>query len=159
MSTIDIEQVYKAWQAIGADIAGLKWEDFAKHLPEQPSGGATLAQQEPVARYKEKCADGARCLHGCLISEACYTSPQPAQPQQEPVAYAVYHRMGGSKSLHWPEQHSPDGDSNEYQLLPLYTSQSQRTWVGLTDEEMDQWIEEEHDVLRWAEATLKEKNT
>ena len=52
--------------------------------------------------------------------------------QQEPVAYAVYHRMGGSKSLHWPEQHSPDGDANEYQLLPLYTSPPQRTWVGLT---------------------------
>jgi len=45
---------------------------------------------------------------------------QPAQ--QEPVAYAVYHRKGGGKSLHWPEQHSPDGDANEYQLVPLYTS-------------------------------------
>ena len=42
--------------------------------------------------------------------------------QQEPVAYAVYHRMGGGKSLHWSEQHSPDGDANEYQLVPLYTS-------------------------------------
>jgi hypothetical protein len=42
--------------------------------------------------------------------------------KQEPVAYAVYHRMGGSKSLHWPEQHSPDGDASQYQLLPLYTS-------------------------------------
>ena len=44
---------------------------------------------------------------------------QPAQ--QEPVAYAVYHRMGGSKSLHWSEQHSPDGDASQYQLVPLYT--------------------------------------
>ena len=41
-------------------------------LAEQP------AQQEPVARYKEKCADGSRCLHGCLSGEACHTSP-PAQ--------------------------------------------------------------------------------
>ena len=45
-----------------------------------------------------------------------------AQPEPEPVAYAVYHRMGGGKSLHWPEQHSPDGDANEYQLAPLYTA-------------------------------------
>lgn len=43
-------------------------------------------------------------------------------PQQEPVAYAVYHRMGGSKSLHWPEQHSDAGDHNQYQLVPLYPS-------------------------------------
>ena len=56
--------------------------------------------------------------------EALAEQPAPvAKPRkQEPVAYAVYHRMGGSKSLHWSEQHSPDGDSNEYQLLPLYTS-------------------------------------
>jgi len=33
-----------------------------------------------------------------------------------------------------------------------------REWVGLTDEDMNQWIDEEHDVLRWAEAKLKEKN-
>jgi hypothetical protein len=31
-------------------------------------------------------------------------------------------------------------------------------WVGLTDEDMGQWVEEEHDVLRWAETKLKEKN-
>jgi hypothetical protein len=43
--------------------------------------------------------------------------------KQEPVAYAVYHRMGGSKTLHWPEQHSEDGDAKEYKLVPLYTTQ------------------------------------
>ena len=51
-----------------------------------------------------------------------YLAP-PAQPALvEPVAYAVYHRMGGGKSLHWREQHSPDGDASEYQLVPLYTT-------------------------------------
>ena len=73
-----------------------------------------------------------------------------AQPEQEPVAYAVYHRMGGGKSLHWPEQHSPDGDANEYQLAPLYTAPPQRKppqfptmlrkmWSG---SEVQQWINE-----------------
>ena len=53
----------------------------------------------------------------------CGVSMQMEQPaQQEPVAYAVYHRMGGGKSLHWPEQHSDEGDHNEYHLVPLYTS-------------------------------------
>jgi len=42
--------------------------------------------------------------------------------QQEPVAFAVFHRMGGSKTLHWPEQHSENGDSKEYILVPLYTN-------------------------------------
>lgn len=97
---------------------------------------------------------------------------QPAQPQQEPVAYAVYHRMGGSKSLHWPEQHSPEGDANEYQLLPLYTSPptlslAQRTWVnattwrGLTAEERSTICENAgtwREAMKVIEAELKEKN-
>ena len=44
------------------------------------------------------------------------------------------------------------------ELLDTTYRSPQRTWVGLTDDDMGQWIEEEHDVLRWAEAKLKEKN-
>ena len=60
--------------------------------------------------------------------------------KQEPVAYAVYHRMGGSKTLHWPEQHSEDGDAKEYKLVPLYTTPptAQRQWVGLTQEQRNE---------------------
>ena len=36
------DQIYKAWQAVGADIAGLKWDDFVKALTEQP------AQRKPL---------------------------------------------------------------------------------------------------------------
>ena len=39
------------------------------------------------------------------------------------------------------------------------TTPPQRTWIGLSDDDMGQWIEEEHDVLRWAEAKLKDLNT
>ena len=42
-----------------------------------------------------------------------------AQSAQEPVAWAVYDKRGGSKSLHWPEQHSPDGDANMFNAVPL----------------------------------------
>ena len=49
-----------------------------------------------------------------------------------PVAWAVYYKGGGSKSLHWPEQHSPNGDANMFDAVPLVP---QRPWVGLTDEE------------------------
>ena len=88
-----------------------------------------------------------------------------AHPAQEPVAWAVYDKRGGSKSLHWPEQHSPDGDANMFDAVPLVP---QRPWVGLTDEDRAEilsrkwWdFEDEFDVdgfLRLAEAKLKEKN-
>jgi hypothetical protein len=59
-----------------------------------------------------------------------------AQPEQEPVAWAVYDKRGGSKSLHWPEQHSPDGDANMFDAVPLVP---QRTWAGLTVGEWFEW--------------------
>jgi hypothetical protein len=36
---------------------------------------------------------------------------------------------------------------------------AQRTWQGLTDEEVDEWTPEIHTVIRAIEAKLKEKNT
>ena len=39
--------------------------------------------QEPLSRYREKCADGSWCLHGCLSAEACYTAPQSAQGEKQ----------------------------------------------------------------------------
>ena len=133
-----------------------------------------LAEQ-PAPAAKPDC--GARMPCGTSVSNVydayeagrrAALAEQPAQPQQEPVAYAVYHRMGGSKSLHWPEQHSPEGDANEYQLLPLYTSPptlslAQRTWVGLTDEEIEKiWnsgVRAFFLLARAIEAKLKEKNS
>jgi hypothetical protein len=40
---VNLEQIYKAWHAVGADIAGLKWEDFVKALAVQPA-----QQQKPL---------------------------------------------------------------------------------------------------------------
>ena len=168
--------------------------EFYKPIP-----ATELREQEPVAwleilRNNKTSSDeviGA-FLRGhaeYLTGEAFVITSPPAQPQQEPVAYAVYHRMGGGKSLHWPEQHSPDGDANEYQLVPLYKfPPAQRTWVhattwrGLTDEDIDLFIngrgdEDDEDyveptgdgfgltdddlvqLVRRSEAKLKEKNT
>ena len=59
-----------------------------------------------------------------------------AEPVQEPVAWAVYDiKHGGSKTLHWPEQHSPNGDPEQYKAVPLYSAPPQR--LPLTDEEID----------------------
>jgi hypothetical protein len=45
---------------------------------------------------------------------------------------------------------------------PIYTTPPQRTWVGLTDEDMKDPRTHNFDFIhgaRWAEAKLKEKNT
>ncbi len=70
------------------------------------------------------------------------------------------------ETLIWCE---PDCEENQrgYELwcevMPLLRSTlddlSQRTWVGLTDEEIDRWTPEIHVVIRAIEAKLKEKNT
>ena len=77
---------------------------------------------------------------------------------QEPVAWAVYDKRGGSKSLHWPEQHSPNGDATMFDAIPLVP---QRPWVGLTDEEA-QWLYDNcrtpSNLIEMVEAKLKEKN-
>jgi hypothetical protein len=50
--------------------------------------------------------------------------------------------------------------------VAFYTTPPQRTWIGLTDEEIEQgckesWITEQafQSAVWWAEAKLKEKNT
>jgi hypothetical protein len=55
---------------------------------------------------------------------------------------------------------------NEVLELENFTRSPQRTWVGLTDEEIEQgckesWITEQafQSAVWWAEAKLKEKNT
>ena len=85
----------------------------------------------------------------------------------ETEEYCVIHISGTDRQwVKFPDTHIGVYKNEQlaelFELLPKeieIEQPAQRTWVGLTDEEMDQWIEEEHDVLRWAEATLKEKNT
>ena len=85
-------------------------------------------------------------------------SPQLAQ--QEPVAFLV------DGDLYYPEE--IDWETLQEQghtVASLYT-QAQRTWQGLTDEEIEQgckesWVTEQawQSAVWWAEAKLKEKNT
>ena len=55
---------------------------------------------------------------------------------------------------------SPSDDLIGKYWTPLYTTPPQRTWVGLTDEEIDgcDWGQSERDFARAIEAKLKEKN-
>ena len=69
-----------------------------------------------------------------------------AQPAQKPVAFIS---PGGH--IHY----DPYLDS-----IPLYTAPPQRTWVGLTDEQMEttHWSPDFRAGAKWAEAKIKEKN-
>jgi len=79
-----------------------------------------------------------------------------AQPEQEPVAWRVWSPDGDNQYLY-----SEDGDG-----APLYTHPPQRTWVGLTDEEISKLWNEWKDAVcldhkTWAkaiEAELRSKN-
>jgi hypothetical protein len=42
---MNLDQIYKAWQAVGADIAGLNWNDFVKAIDTRPSLPDVLTQE------------------------------------------------------------------------------------------------------------------
>jgi hypothetical protein len=89
----------------------------------------------------------------------------PPPPQGEIVAYLVLFE-GAGKLLEFTKGNYIHGAKVEH--VPLYTTRPQRTWVGLTDEEID-YIYVEHrgdggptaiceQFAKAYEAKLKEKN-
>jgi hypothetical protein len=82
--------------------------------------------------------------------------------RQEPIAYinVEQRKLEFAKPIMW---HTPTVVNLE--RIPLYTHQ--RTWVGLTDEEIDSYFEDHgwspseyyYPVIKDIEAKLKEKNT
>ena len=84
------------------------------------------------------------------------------EAKDEPVAWAMLHDNGHFIDAIHPNEHARV--EGEY-ITPLYTTPPQRTFVGLTDEEIEQgckesWITEQafQSAVWWAEAKLKEKN-
>ena len=66
-----------------------------------------------------------------------------AQPEQEPVVVVCCQQY----------------DTCLKPCTPRGRHLAQRTWVGLTDDEIDEWTPEIHTVIKAIEAKLKEKNT
>ena len=92
-----------------------------------------------------------------LIDEA---KASLAQPAQEPVAYGMRDTMigKGDRMMYVRLDKGQDGCT-----VPLYTTPPQRTWVGLTEEEIQECLKglptQTIDVYaRRIEAKLKEKN-
>lgn len=140
---MNTEQIYKAWQAVGADLAGLKWDDFVAALA-QP-------EQEPVALpccgYADASAIKWNPYNQVVQCHNCgqtYTAPpqrEPltealAQPEQEPSGWRLVPVEPTQEMLRATEV----GPVN----LPMFCWKAmlsaapkppQRTWQGLTDEE------------------------
>jgi hypothetical protein len=109
---------------------------------------------EALEGFYEYGYDRRECFeHITAIKEAL------AQPKQEPVAYLCENAVG-HKYFRWKKP------SSTYKPIALYTTPPQRTWVGLTDEELSEvYNQADWDTVngweyeRAIEARLKEKNT
>ena len=88
-----------------------------------------------------------------------------AQPEQEPVGWLDSNdKLAEFMHKDLKAEHDKrDSSTPRYFQIPVYTTPPQRTWVGLTDEEISaiDWKSDEtlHDFARAIEAKLKEKNT
>jgi hypothetical protein len=98
-----------------------------------------------------------------------------AQPEQEPVAFYVYKptlprgNLGNVLDSNLPWVYDQDPSSGYSARMLVYTTPPQRTWVGLTDEEIADCAEKMEasdptdsfwrEFFRGIEAKLKEKNT
>ena len=86
-----------------------------------------------------------------------------AQPEQEPVAYINIEQ----RKLEWAYKYMSWDTPTVVNLpkIPLYTTPPQRTWVGLTNDEVNNFAAGCHlgnsvqGAIYKAEAKLKEKNT
>ena len=84
-----------------------------------------------------------------------------AQPEQEPVAWAMLHDNGHFIDAIHPDEHARV--EGKY-IHPLYTTPPQRTWVGLTDEEIWTVLQfrgyntDTIEIAKAIEAKLRSKN-
>jgi hypothetical protein len=86
------------------------------------------------------------------------------QPEQEPVAWGVFE--GNLHDMFFTQEEAQEMASlkgSHAEVRPLYTTPPQRTWVGLTDDEIDKTYETQvwdarRSYARAIEAKLKEKN-
>ena len=106
------------------------------------------------------------CEHGAIlrpIETRDAIKEALAQPEQEPVAYGMWDTMlgYGGRMMMVRLDKGQDGCT-----VPLYATPPQRTWVGLTDEEVLKFRDIVpntlgYDLIEFAqaiEAKLKEKN-
>ena len=147
--TTQTEALTLALEAFDDRTSLMKWQiarDAVREAlaqPEQELDYKAIGQQAYESGYSTGYMD-------CAVK-------MKAQPEQEPVARVVEH--GATVKLEWA---SADAAHNA-KVGNLYTTPPQRTWVGLTDDEIEMIVENKRaahwEFVRQVEAKLKEKNT
>ena len=97
---------------------------------------------------------------GCLGMPVNVPVTPPQRTEQEPVAYLTKRKIGGTEGLLRADMVDRSAKNQEtHDFIPLYTTPPQRTWVGLTDEEIKELdLSNYVQVVRIVEAKLKDKN-
>ena len=125
------------------------------------SGNMVFRKEQAITAIKEALAqpehDTEAHYKGVIGDvQKLFDDKREAQPEQEPVAWVCMNN----------KKHDIDFDQPEIDAIPvgtfLYTTPPQRTWVGLTDEEISELIRATHNTgsfVRAIEAKIKEKNT
>jgi len=150
-----VENILKEYGLQAIDFVA----DFKAALAEQPRAEGALAQQEP------KTKDVVVANMGKPFTVKAYVDPQPAQ--RKPLTDEEIVRMAGNHPwLHGKDRPAYIRGFYDAELFHNIKEQpAQRTWQGLTHEEiMDSWDEIRDgdwapDFYAVIEAKLKEKNT
>ena len=139
-----------AWRNSEKESERNSWEDRRESLQEAANKiddalRTALAQQGEQQPVCHGCGIPAGDVHMSTcksgkwpsrVSNSDAAAPAPQAQQGEPVAWAIYDKRGGSKSIHWAEQHT-DGNAEMYNAVPLYKAapapQAQHSQYGSED--------------------------
>ena len=131
----------------------MMWERFPEIMQR---GAEQPTEQEPDINYCPTCAALSKDFEDTDLST------QPAPVQRSPVAFIRDDGSWDGTVLEIVWDKKDDG----FIYKPLYTSPPQRTWVGLTPEEVQEIHDTYHkrmggpqEFASMVEAKLKEKNT
>lgn len=152
---------YRHWGELASLGEFERWaRSRANHIAEALR--ARLAQPEPAE------CDGGQCGIGGYCKQCPKTQPdvpETAFGETKPVAW-MYKGEPWFDGTIWHDQsevttHKRVAMFKDKNAKPLYTAPPQREWQGLTEADMDELIPRfaRYELIRAAEAKLKEKNT
>jgi hypothetical protein len=159
-----LEALEEAWYHVGTFQPTEKAIDLYDKAKTAIKEALAQPEQEEIKGVVMRCADYDIALpvidirEGRVLVGQVSITPKPKEPEQEPVAWMDKDGDVLSASVI---------DGNGLRNIPLYTTPPQRTWVGLTEEDLKllsaewrivygAWMD---DFARDIEAKLKDKNT
>lgn len=126
--------------------------NWADHEPD-----GRRAAQEPVGEVTEVNDSGFKCEFNQRLAAGTKLYTIPPQPAQEPASI-TYKEVADAMNKLRKGTFEQRQIADEMENKRLYTSPPQRTWVGLTDEELSEFDVDPIEAKLMI-ARLKEKNT